>query len=528
MKTTFAIQSVQHRILTAFGIVAFAFSLQSTVMACGSYYSDTEDYVAHEWGTFTSIQGGDGVLLDWNGIATSDLPPFVYDWSRAGLQRFSFSSAYALKGGITALQRMETPVIYFYTKQPLNLDVAVEFPKGKITEWYPQAAEVGPSSRTPGRVLAALDNVATRAGVNSNPTLAARLGEPPVTNSIIHWENFEVLPAGQNAALAKQLPTSAKPSHYFAARTADAAFVRVASMERTNPAPEIEKFLFYRGVGNFPTPLTVTMNEHGAITVTNSSSEPLKHLFAIAIRGDRASVVPLGDLESGQARHTRLDNPADNRPATAAVKTLRQQMSDALVAEGLYRAEADAMVETWRDAWFEDQGVRILYILPRMWTDATLPITLKPQPRELVRVMVGRAEVITPAMAQQVVRCVEGFQQSDPAVKQAALGEFKAMKLGRFAYPALRIAAVRVKNDSRFWEEGVRLIEAAAKPEAASAHAERQHGPRLSAAAAPSTANERPEVIRGASSDATPLRLGQPRSTEGAALPARRLAATGG
>ena len=27
-------------------------------------------YVAHEWGTFTSVQGGDGVLLDWRRPAT--------------------------------------------------------------------------------------------------------------------------------------------------------------------------------------------------------------------------------------------------------------------------------------------------------------------------------------------------------------------------------------------------------------------------------------------------------------------------
>lgn len=463
MKTTFDIRHMQHRILTAFGIFTLAFFLESAAVACGSYYSDSEDYVAHEWGTFTSIQGGDGVLLGWNGIATSDLPPFVYDWSRAGLQRFSTYSFG--KSGMFALQRMETPVIYFYAKKPLNVDVAVEFPQGQITEWFPQAAEVGPSFRPPGRVLAALDNAATRAGVNSNPTIASRFGEEPLTNSVIHWKNFEVLPAKQNAALLKQLPASTKPSHYFAARETDAAFVRVASLERTNPAPEIEKFLFYRGLGNFQTPLKVTMNEQGVVTVVNTNALPLKHLFAVAINGDRATVVPLGDLESGQIRNTRLDSPADNKPARDAVKRLRRQMSDALVAEGLYRAEADAMVETWRDAWFEDQGVRILYILPRVWTDATLPITLKPQPRELVRVMVGRAEVITPVMEKLVLKQVEDFCSADPGTKRNAIDAFRAMKLGRFAPVAIRLAAAH-STDKKFFEHGTALVEAAAKPEA--------------------------------------------------------------
>lgn len=448
--------------LTTLTLLALAPLLKSTAMASGASGNYQEGYTAHEWGTFTSIQGGDGVLLDWNGIATSDLPPFVYNWSRAGLQR---SSSYSLlKSGIMALQRMETPVIYFYTKQPIDVDVTVEFPKGHITEWFPQAADVGPSFSSPSPLLAAIDSAATRAGVNPNPTLAARFGEPPITNSLIRWKNFEVLPAGQNAALSKQLPGSTTSSHYFAARVNDAAFVRLASLERTNPAPEIEKFLFYRGVGNFQTPLTVRMNPQGTITVTNAIDEPLKHLFAVAIHSDRATVVSLGDLNAGQSRDTRMDAAADNQPLADAVRSLRQQLSDALVAEGLYRAEAEAMVETWRDAWFEDQGVRILYILPRTWTDATLPITLKPRPRDLVRVMVGRAEIITPAMARQVARCVEDFRQPDVAVRLAAVDEFRALKLGRFAPVALRIAAADTK-DTQFIEAGTRLIEAAAKPE---------------------------------------------------------------
>ena len=465
MKTTLQIHRKQHLFLaasTALILLTLAPFRKSAAVACGAYGNYQEGYTAHEWGTFTSIQGGDGVLLDWNGIATSDLPPFVYDWSRAGLQR---SSSYSLlKSGILALQRMETPVIYFYTKRPMDVDVAVEFPKGQITEWFPQAADVGPSFRPPGTVLAAIDHAATRVGVNPTPTLAARFGEPPVTNSLIRWKNFEVLPAEQNAALTKQLPTSTKSSHYFAARVNDAAFIRMASLERTNSAPEIEKFLFYRGVGNFQTPLTVTMSAEGTITATNANREPLKHLFAVAINGDRATVVSLGNLNSGQSRDTRLDAVADNQPLADAVKGLRQQMSDALVAEGLYRAEADAMVETWRDAWFEDQGVRILYILPRNWTDATLPIKLEPQPRELVRVMVGRAEIITPAMAQQVAQYVEDFRGSDVGARQSAINQFRAMKLGRFAQVALRVAGANIK-DPKFFEDGNRLLEAATKPQ---------------------------------------------------------------
>src|SRR6266699_4469152 len=45
------------------------------------------NFTAHEWGTFTSVQGADGVLLDWRPLETSRLPKFVYDWTHAGLNR---------------------------------------------------------------------------------------------------------------------------------------------------------------------------------------------------------------------------------------------------------------------------------------------------------------------------------------------------------------------------------------------------------------------------------------------------------
>src|SRR6185503_2576525 len=47
----------------------------------------SKDYVAHEWGTFTSVQGSDGVLLEWQPLETSPLPKFVYNWIHPGAGR---------------------------------------------------------------------------------------------------------------------------------------------------------------------------------------------------------------------------------------------------------------------------------------------------------------------------------------------------------------------------------------------------------------------------------------------------------
>src|SRR2546426_8454886 len=88
------------------------------------------DYVAHEWGTFTSVQGGDGVLLDWRPLESSRLPKFVYDWQNPGLNRRAAGNLAFGKIGMLTLQRMETPVIYFYAEEKQAVDVAVKFPQG--------------------------------------------------------------------------------------------------------------------------------------------------------------------------------------------------------------------------------------------------------------------------------------------------------------------------------------------------------------------------------------------------------------
>jgi hypothetical protein len=102
------------------------------------------DYTVHEWGTFTSLQGGDGDLLSWNPLQNSDLPAFVYSNHRHGSdhQQFPFGDG---KGVRPTKQRLETPVIYFYSDKRQIVDLTVKFPAGRITEWYPQAELIGPT-----------------------------------------------------------------------------------------------------------------------------------------------------------------------------------------------------------------------------------------------------------------------------------------------------------------------------------------------------------------------------------------------
>jgi len=102
--------------------------------------SPLDHLIVHEWGTFTSIAGKDGVALEWRPLnGSTDLPKFVHTMQSAtsGLRHPQS------KADLAATVRMETPVIYFYADREMDVTANIQFPKGKITEWYPQARDVG-------------------------------------------------------------------------------------------------------------------------------------------------------------------------------------------------------------------------------------------------------------------------------------------------------------------------------------------------------------------------------------------------
>lgn len=138
-------------------------------------------YTAHEWGTFTSVQGADGVQMEWNPLIVSELPPFVYELNRV---RGKTGPSLVAKTGLVCRQRMETPVIYFYSDRERAVDVAVDFPQGTITEWYPFES--------------AADLTARRVGQKAKrPALS--------------WKGLRILP---RTAPAAELPFEKSGSHY--------------------------------------------------------------------------------------------------------------------------------------------------------------------------------------------------------------------------------------------------------------------------------------------------------------------------
>jgi hypothetical protein len=410
-------------------------------------------FVAHEWGTFTSVQGSDGKLLDWRPVQTSRLPQFVYNWQNAGFNRQALGPTPFTKSVMTSLQRMETPVIYFYTDEKQTVDVSVDFPKGLITEWYPQATQIGPSTIPAPAPIAKADELVHKVGAKPDFTFASFLKNHAAKESRARWTSLEILPTNENGDAARSLQQDRSGSHYFAARETDSTYVRVDSSGTTNCSAEYEKFIFYRGVGSFATPLHVTM-EGNAVTITNTGTEPLEHLFVLGLKDGAGKFSRIERLAPGESQTVPMNLSSYVTLTKHLSEELCQNMAAALVSEGLYEREAQAMVNTWRDSWFEEDGLRVLYTLPREWTDRTLPLSLEPKPRQLVRVMVGRAEIFTPATEKKLSDALAMAQKGDSEARAIVMSECK--KLGRFAEPALRKLMVVGKSNWALYDAALK------------------------------------------------------------------------
>jgi hypothetical protein len=396
----------------------------------------TADYTAHEWGTFTSVQGADGVQLEWNPLLLTELPKFVYDRNRPlgdkpGTARIPLIAA---KTALVARQRLETPVIYFYSDKEQMVDVTVDFPEGSVTEWYPQQ--------------------------NPLPRSTVRKGEPAA-----RWQKLRVLsPETKPPAF----PQDTTGSHYYAARETDANPVQI---DAAAGSKETDKFVFYRGVGRFEAPLNAKLEgaAAGELRVENRGSEPLTDLFVYEVVKDSARIWDVGALHPGAAQSISLNSKAAREPLAAVRQRLAGAMQAALTRTGLYPREAAAMVKTWDEAWFAEPGLRVLYVLPRAWTDRVLPLKLEPAPRSIERVMVGRAELITPEMERSLHTQIERYRTGDPATRTAAIESARSIGLGRFAEPTVRRLALIDPQNREFNNAAWELLWAAFAPPAPAA-----------------------------------------------------------
>ena len=362
------------------GIVLFCLTLSAGFNAQNRI---SPNLVAHEWGTFTSIAGRNGQAVRWLPLRGSAEPPrFVEHFSDA-----------QFKQGLAGTVRMETPVLYFYSPYEAVVSVKVGFSRGVITEWYPHASQVNPDPRK------AWDREALFRGhggggiewdsVTVSPNLAARFpGEDRAGDETSYGDSH----GGQGNQYYADRRTSASP-----------LAVKTAAGDRQ------EKILFYRGVSTFSVPISASLSSEGQVRLANLAQNEIPSVLLFERRGDKLGYRLGGALPSEMS----LEPPE----LTGTLESMSRDLEDILTSQGLYPDEAHAMLETWRQSWFEE-GSRLFYIVPSRFPNTILPLTIHPAPSQTVRVFVGRLELITPATTQALEkilasRDLTGLQKYD-------------------------------------------------------------------------------------------------------------------
>jgi hypothetical protein len=363
--------------------------------------------VIHEWGTFTCLQDEAGRPVA--GVNTDDepVPEFVHRISELIPRPSQLAPVYykgVPRSHRQVRMRLETPVVYFYPpaglRQPLHATVQIGFQGGWLTEYYPAATVSAPGlQRADFRF----------AGLTAN------------TLGTLEWNDLTISPINSPGGT---LPETREPV-WLAPRQVRAATIKV-------PGGEAEKYLFYRGVGNLPSPISVTRttDNDGLIVREDVPSHlglrgplAIRAMWLVHVRQDGSVAFrSLGGArltgESGRelARspvHFRPNDESQDQQATSGPQTnrdplmlignyspknlaaLRSQMRGELIADGLFDDEADAMLKTWELAYFKSPGLRLFYLLPQQWTDAVLPLHCSLL-AEVSRTMVGRIELVTP------------------------------------------------------------------------------------------------------------------------------------
>ncbi len=393
-------------------------------------WTPAQGFVVHEWGTLTSVVASDGTLLPGLHHEEEDLPGFVADRMA---QAKTTPSAVEV---VPVDQKMETPVTYFYSAAQQEVVAKVDFPDGILTQWFPWVRAMSP----PVYVWHGAPPVdAWLSASQSIPPSCASRFEGPFKGGSLDWGKFQVLGREDQPELAGPL---GKTSWGFARNVASNTLA---------VGDQRERFLFYRGLGNFSLPLQATVAGNSARFVNPTGQGKVAAMFVMNVTAKSAGFTEVGALAGGDS--TAVEIPAAALTLNEFVQALRARLKAVLVADGLYEDEAEAMVDTWNRSYFLTPGIRAIYLLPQAVTDAVIPLHISPPPRVLKRTMVIRLELLTPAYEAQLQRWLTELAQ--PALALPARVKF--LGLGRFAEPHLT-RAVGLTKDAEELAAGQALL----------------------------------------------------------------------
>lgn len=347
-------------------------------------------HTLHEWGTFTTVAGSDGVLLAGLEREEAPLPRFTYshfglengnlprgldELTRRHGERPAFTLMKGIRRPVTGVTvKMETPVIYFYSDTAFDVSVKVGFAGGTISQWYPEraAGETLPVPPAPAKI--------------DDWTLDF---SKPWQGSI-EWQGRVLSPADSRAAI---LFKPGESLHWMRPRVPEANAIRM-------PNGETEGFLFYRGIGAFDPGLTTTIGGDDTLRLHNRAGGDIPFALVFERSAGTTRWLTLKD-GLGHDQATTIPSSGFTESSADFAEPVYREMIAGLVGCGLLQSEATAMVETWWDSYFTQDGLRVFWVVPAAKVDAILPLHVTPAPEKTVRVIVGRSEVLRPAREQE-------------------------------------------------------------------------------------------------------------------------------
>lgn len=371
-------------------------SIKGQTSSSPKSYSSSEGFVAHEWGTFTSLRSSNGTVLSGLEREEEALPAFVNNLT------FSYRVETINKGfynGICNIKnvtiKMETPVLYFYHTEtsPKTCTTNVKFSNGTISQWYPgrSGGEFLPEMLVYNQTGGALP-------VNQVPVVDFSL---PRIGSISWIAN--ILPKSDDS---KYTTTPGQETQqWITQRKTNSNLVKTQIWQydyiknENYSIDQIEKFLFYRGMGNFIEPLDVMFNSSGNLVISNKGKDKFTYVLVYERKRDSSIVVHWsGSISGNTVKVVEMSLGKSKDPVNEMEKFVSR-----LIAAGLYEDEARAMLSTWQKSYFEHEGLKVFWIVPPAFTEEVLPLTIAPQPDFLKRVLVGRSEILTPEFEKELM-----------------------------------------------------------------------------------------------------------------------------
>jgi hypothetical protein len=387
----------------------------SAILAVGLGTSHPKGLVVHEWGTFTTLSTSWGEPLEGLYVDASRLPDFVH-----GLPFFNHGASgwpdpSRLKG-VTV--KMETPVLYFHSDAEVDVTAEVGFQGGTISQWFPQrhSGEANPA----GPVV--------------------DLGASPYQGSIA-WK-AKVLSRSASVGMSPSFPAETH-SEWTAPRATAANWLK-------GEDGMVEKFLFYRGLGNFPSSVSLAFLDDGRLKVRNvgPDSIPFLLIYDRALQegiGGVAAIWGEGPMAAGEERILPRPAPGDYAEGSQAMENLHA----AMVTAGLFADEARALLNTWYNGYFIESGIKAFWIMPRRQVDHILPLDITPLPEALERVIIGRSEILPPALEAKLLAEGGGLTSWSKDKYHLAYRDFLIKWQARQGAASIRLAGPR--GNQRTW-----------------------------------------------------------------------------